>query len=64
VGSGVRRIFREAEELGLPEPQFIEIGMRLRVVVYLAKISILFTSVGTVNNWCRLLIFTAIRRTS
>ena len=37
MGSGVRRIFREAEELGLPEPQFVEIGMRLRVVVYLAE---------------------------
>ncbi|OGB32323.1 MAG: AAA family ATPase [Burkholderiales bacterium RIFCSPLOWO2_12_FULL_61_40] len=36
-GSGIRRIFREAEELGLPEPQIIEIGMRLRVVVYLAE---------------------------
>lgn len=36
-GSGVRRIFREAEELGLPEPQFVEVGMRLRVVVYLAE---------------------------
>jgi len=36
-GSGVRRIFREADELGLPEPQFVEVGMRLRVVVYLAE---------------------------
>ena len=36
-GSGVRRIFREAQELGLPEPQFIEIGIRLRVVVFLAE---------------------------
>lgn len=36
-GSGVRRIFTEAQELGLPEPQFIEIGMRLRVVVFLAE---------------------------
>lgn len=36
-GSGVRRIFREAEEQGLPEPQIIEVGMRLRVVVYLAE---------------------------
>jgi len=29
-GSGVRRIFNEAEEQGLPEPQIIEIGMRIR----------------------------------
>lgn len=36
-GSGVRRIFREAQELGLPEPQFVEVGMRLRVVVFLAE---------------------------
>jgi ATP-dependent DNA helicase RecG len=36
-GSGVPRIFREAEEQGLPEPQIIEVGMRLRVVVHLAE---------------------------
>ncbi len=36
-GSGVRRIFREAEEQGLPEPQIIEVGMRVRVVVHLAE---------------------------
>ena len=36
-GSGVRRIFREAQEMGLPEPEFIEIGMRFRVVVFLAE---------------------------
>lgn len=35
--SGVRRIFTEAAEQGLPEPQFVEVGMRLRVVVYLAE---------------------------
>ena len=32
-GSGVRRIYSEALALGLPEPQFLEVGMRLRVVV-------------------------------
>lgn len=32
-GSGVRRIFKEAEELGLPELQIMEIGMRLRFIV-------------------------------
>jgi len=36
-GTGVRRIFAEAEELGLPEPKIEEIGMRLRFTVYLAK---------------------------
>ena len=36
-GSGVRRIFSEAMELGLPEPQFLEVGMRVRVVVRLAQ---------------------------
>ena len=35
-GSGVRRIFEEAKELGLPEPQIIEIGMRVRFVIPLA----------------------------
>ena len=37
-GSGVRRIFREAQELGLPEPQIIELGLRVRVVVHLAQL--------------------------
>ncbi|MBW2109593.1 MAG: putative DNA binding domain-containing protein, partial [Deltaproteobacteria bacterium] len=32
-GTGVRRIFAEAEELGLPEPKIEEIGMRLRFTV-------------------------------
>jgi ATP-dependent DNA helicase RecG len=36
-GSGVKRIFKEAEELGLPELQIIELGMRLRVIVPLLK---------------------------
>ncbi len=36
-GSGVRRIFREAQELGLPEPQFVELGLRVRLVVRLAQ---------------------------
>lgn len=35
-GSGVRRMFREAEELGLPEPQIQEIGMRVRFTVLLS----------------------------
>jgi ATP-dependent DNA helicase RecG len=36
-GSGVRRMFREAEELGLPSPEIIEIGLRLRFIVHLAE---------------------------
>ncbi len=36
-GSGVRRIFKEAEEQGLPEPQIVEIGMRMRFIVPLAE---------------------------
>ncbi|HML85811.1 MAG TPA: ATP-binding protein, partial [Bacteroidales bacterium] len=35
-GSGVRRMFKEAEALGLPRPEIIEIGMRVRFIVYLA----------------------------
>jgi ATP-dependent DNA helicase RecG len=35
-GSGVRRIFREAEELRLPIPEIVEIGMRVRFIVWLA----------------------------
>jgi ATP-dependent DNA helicase RecG len=36
-GSGVRRIFKEAEEQNLPEPQIVEIGMRIRFIVPLAE---------------------------
>jgi len=36
-GTGVRRIFAEAEELGLPDPKIEEVGMRLRFTVYLAE---------------------------
>jgi len=36
-GSGVRRIIKEAEELGLPELEILEIGMRLRFIVPLAE---------------------------
>jgi predicted HTH transcriptional regulator len=35
-GSGVRRMFRDAEESGLPRPEIVEIGMRVRFIVYLA----------------------------
>ena len=36
-GSGIPRIFREAKELGLPELQIMEIGMRMRLTVFLAE---------------------------
>jgi ATP-dependent DNA helicase RecG len=36
-GTGVRRIFAEARESGLPEPKIEEVGMRLRLTIYLAK---------------------------
>jgi ATP-dependent DNA helicase RecG len=36
-GSGVRQIFREAEVLGLPVPQIVELGMRVRVTIFLAE---------------------------
>jgi ATP-dependent DNA helicase RecG len=35
-GSGVRRIFREAADLGLPTPEIVEIGLRLRFIVPIA----------------------------
>ena len=35
--TGVRRIFAEAKELGLPEPQLIEKGMRVRLIIRLLE---------------------------
>jgi ATP-dependent DNA helicase RecG len=48
-GSGVRRIFKEAEKLGLPELQIMEIGMRMRFVVPLQQP----LAVNTDENWVR-----------
>jgi len=42
-GSGVRRMFREAEALGLSQPEIIEVGMRVRFIVYLEKSIVLPT---------------------
>lgn len=36
-GSGIPRILREAQELGLPDLQITEIGMRVRVTVFLSE---------------------------
>ncbi|AKB77799.1 hypothetical protein MSHOH_1316 [Methanosarcina horonobensis HB-1 = JCM 15518] len=53
-GSGVPRIFKEAESLGLPEPKIIEVGMRVRVIVYLLesiKIGTNGLTTGRVESW-------------
>lgn len=36
-GTGIRRIFKDAAEQGLPEPEITEIGMRIRMTIYLGK---------------------------
>ena len=40
-GSGVPRMFKEAAELGLPVPEIVEIGMRVRFIVPLAETVVL-----------------------
>ena len=35
-GSGVSRIYSEAKEQNLPDPEIMEIGMRIRFIIYLA----------------------------
>jgi len=37
-GIGIRRMFSEAESLGLPEPKLEEIGMRYRCTIYLKSL--------------------------
>lgn len=46
-GSGVRRMFKEAEVLGLPQPEIIEVGMRVRFIVYLAESLVLPSEIRT-----------------
>lgn len=36
-GTGIRRIMKRAEEYGLPEPEFMEIGDTFRVNLYKKK---------------------------
>jgi len=36
-GTGIRRIFQEAKDQNLPEPEIREVGMRLRFTIYLEK---------------------------
>ncbi len=42
-GCGISFIFSEAKALGLPEPQILEIGIRIRVTVYLASLTTVFS---------------------
>jgi ATP-dependent DNA helicase RecG len=48
-GIGVPRIFQQARELGLPEPEILEIGMRLRFVVGLGS-PVQVTPAGSKNQ--------------
>ena len=43
-GSGVRRMFSESEALGLPQPEIIEVGMRVRLIVYLTEAIVIETT--------------------
>lgn len=36
-GSGVRRIFKDAQEMNLPEPQIVELGLRFRFIVPISE---------------------------
>lgn len=36
-GTGVPRIFKQAQQLELPEPRIVELGMRVRFIVFLEK---------------------------
>jgi ATP-dependent DNA helicase RecG len=49
-GSGVRRIFHEAEVLGLPVPQIVELGMRVRVTIFLAEHVVVSRTKAQVNS--------------
>ncbi|MCQ6963687.1 AlbA family DNA-binding domain-containing protein [Methanolobus chelungpuianus] len=49
-GSGVPRIFEEAESLQLPEPKIEEIGMRVRFTIYLKESAIRSLSKGPSGN--------------
>ena len=48
-GSGVRRMFKEAEAFGLPKPEIVEVGMRVRFIVNLAE-SIEVETTGSVTG--------------
>jgi len=42
-GGGIDSIYNEARRLGLPEPEFMEIGIRIRVIIHLAAQVRVFT---------------------
>ncbi|WP_231582861.1 ATP-binding protein [Methanosarcina sp. MTP4] len=48
-GSGVSRMFKEAKALGLPEPEIVEVGMRVRFIVYLEE-SIEVETTGSITG--------------
>ncbi|WP_317204741.1 Fic family protein [Janthinobacterium sp.] len=48
-GSAVRRIFSDAQALGLPEPVIIEMGMRVRLTIYLAEPMVLEPAIPQVT---------------
>lgn len=50
-GSGIRRMFTEAENLGLPNPQIAEIGMRYRFTVFLAEAVATEVSTKLAPSW-------------
>ena len=49
-GSGVRRMFNEAKEQGLPEPLIEEIGMHLRLTVFLVQNRLMENPVGSTGD--------------
>lgn len=48
-GSGVVRMFKETKALGLPEPEIIEVGMRVRFIVHLAE-SVKIETTGSITG--------------
>ncbi len=51
-GSGIHFIFNNAAALGLPEPQIIEAGMRIRLTLFLAVPVFVFTRKAQVKVGC------------
>ncbi len=52
-GSGISFIFSEAEALGLPVPQIMEIGIRIRVTIHLAVTTAVFSREAQDRNSIR-----------
>ncbi len=51
-GSGIHSIFNNAAALGLPEPQIMETGMRIRLTLFLAVPVFVFTRKAQVKVGC------------